>query len=54
MNNSYKHALKQINSIREDLGKFDRGEDVSVGIQGRNRELFSLISKVKAYFSGLL
>src|SRR5438552_4049257 len=40
MNNSYKHALKQINSIREDLDKFDRGEDVSVGIQGRNKELF--------------
>ena len=40
MNNSYKHANKQINSIREDLGKFDRGEDVSVGIQGRNKELF--------------
>ncbi|CAG8581574.1 1978_t:CDS:2 [Paraglomus brasilianum] len=45
MNNSYKHALKQINSIREDLDKFDRGEDVSVGIQGQISAGFTALER---------
>ncbi|KAF0355135.1 snare region anchored in the vesicle membrane C-terminus-domain-containing protein [Gigaspora rosea] len=35
MNNLYKHALKQEQGLRQDLEKFENGEDVSVGIQGQ-------------------
>ncbi|CAG8456088.1 11348_t:CDS:2 [Acaulospora morrowiae] len=35
MNNVYKHALKQEQGVRQDLEKFERSEDVSVGIQGQ-------------------
>lgn len=34
MNISYKNALKQEQSLTQDLEKFENGEDVSVGIQG--------------------
>ncbi len=34
MNNLYRHALKQEQSLTQDLEKFENGEDVSVGIQG--------------------
>jgi len=35
MNNLYKHALKQEQSLTQDLEKFENGEDASVGIQGQ-------------------
>ncbi|CAI2170537.1 14047_t:CDS:2, partial [Funneliformis geosporum] len=35
MNNLYKHALKQNQSITQDLEKFENGEDSSVGLQGQ-------------------
>ena len=34
MNNLYKNALKQEQSLTQDLEKFESSEDVSVGIQG--------------------
>ena len=34
MNNYYKQALKQEQSLTQDLEKFENSEDASVGIQG--------------------
>lgn len=34
MNNLYKHALKQKETLKQDLSKFENEEDISVGIQG--------------------
>ncbi|CAG8616936.1 10080_t:CDS:2, partial [Diversispora eburnea] len=35
MNNLYKHALKQEKTLQEDITKFEKEEDISVGIQGQ-------------------
>ncbi|KAG0293688.1 protein transport protein bos1 [Dissophora globulifera] len=35
MNSLYNHALKQVNALQRDLGKFQSGEDTSVALQGQ-------------------
>ncbi|CAB4395202.1 unnamed protein product [Rhizophagus irregularis] len=53
MNNLYKHALKQEQSLTQDLEKFENGEDVSVGIQGQISASLTALKRTIDDYDGL-